>query len=259
MLPSLAAHCTIASLSGALSVHFKTHGPCFTVSATCASSAAALALAAEQILLGTTDVVLAGGADASLDPIILAAARAAGILGSHDDPAQTCRPFAKDRNGTTPGEAGAFLVLESERSAKQRGANIHARLAGWSVAAEGHQRTGISETARGLRQVIADALACSGFVPEQIGYVNAHGTGTRLNDTQEAKALRDIFPHGVPVSSTKPVTGHCTGAAGALEAIITIAALQHRQLPPTANCLPLSNSSGFWGHNAALIFARDEP
>jgi 3-oxoacyl-[acyl-carrier-protein] synthase II len=281
VLPTHAANCTIASLSGALSVHFKTHGPCFTVSATCASSANAIALGAEQILLGHADAVLAGGADASLDPTILAQLQAAGVLGSHLDPAQTCRPFAKDRNGTVLGEAGAFLVLESAVSAQRRGAKMHARLAGWSVAGEGHQRAGISETAHGLRQVITDALACSGFVPEQIGYVNAHGTGTRLNDAQEAKALRHIFPRGVPCSSTKPVTGHCMGASAALETVISIAALQHQQLPPTANCLPLdpdcaldiihtaprptrtrvalSNSSGFWGHNAALVFTKDEP
>lgn len=277
MLPSLAANSSVASMSGALSIIFKTQGPSYTVSATCASSANAIALAAQQILLGTADVVLAGGAEASLDPTIIAQLQAAGIIGSHTDPSQTCRPFAQDRNGTILGEAGAFLVLESARSAQQRGAKIHARLAGWSVAAEGHQRAGISETSRGLRQVMVDALELSGLAPEQIGYVNAHGTGTKLNDVQEAKAMRHVFPHGVPCSSTKPVTGHCMGAASALEAIISIAALQHHQLPPTANCLPLdpdcaldvihtaprasqtsavlSTSSGFWGHNAALIFS----
>jgi len=277
MLPSLAATSNIAALSGALSIIFHAQGPSDTVSAACASSANAIALAAQHILLGTADVVLAGGAEAPLEPVILAQLQAAGILGADADPARTCRPFAKDRNGTILGEGAAFLVLESARSARQRGAAVHARLAGWSVAAEGYQRTGITETARGLRQVLEGAIAMSGLRASEIGYVNAHGTGTRLNDAQEATALRHCFPGGVPCSSTKPVTGHCMGAAAALEAVICIAALQHRLLPPTANCLPLdpdcaldiihtaprptatraalSISSGFWGHNAALIFS----
>lgn len=278
MPPGLAANTGIASLSGALSILFKTQGPSYTVSAACASSANAIALAAQHILLGDADVVLAGGAEASLHPAILAQLQAAGVIGLHSDPKQTCRPFAKDRNGTILGEGAAFLVIESARSAQQRGARIHARLAGWSIAAEGHQRAGISETAHGLRQVMEDAIEMSGLSPEEIGYVNAHGTGTPLNDAQEAKALRYVFPLGVPCSSTKPVTGHCMGAAAAMEAIISIAALQHHRLPPTPHCLPLdpacaldiihtesrpshtpavmSNSSGFWGHNASLIFSR---
>lgn len=280
MLPGLAANSNIASLSGALSILFKAQGPSFTVSAACASSANAIALAAQQILLGTADVILAGGAEASLNPVILSQLHAAGVLGSHPDPKRTCRPFAKDRNGTILGEGAAFLVLESAQSARQRGATVHARLAGWSVAAEGHQRTGISETAGGLRQVMENAMEMSGFAVGEIGYVNVHGTGTALSDAQEAKALQRMFPRGVPCSSTKPVTGHCMGAAAALEAVISIVALQQHQLPPTANCLPLapdcsldlihtaprpsptrvvmSNSSGFWGHNASLIFSQED-
>ncbi len=276
MLPSLAANSSIASLSGALSILFKTQGPSCTVSATCASSANAIVLAAQQILLGAADVILAGGAEASLHPTILAQLQAAGILGSHADPAKTCRPFARDRNGTILGEGAAFLVLESLSSARQRGARVYARLAGWAVAAEGHQRTGISETARGLRQVMENALQMAGLDRNAIGYVNVHGTGTVLGDAQEAKAMRHVFPDGVPCSSTKPVTGHCMGAASALEAVISILALQQGLLPPTANSLPLdpdcgldiihtaprttqtravmSNSSGFWGNNASLVF-----
>lgn len=280
MLPSLAANSTLACLSGVLSVIFQTQGPSFTVSATCASSAHAIALAAQQILLDAADVMLVGGAEASLNPGIVSQLHTAGVLGSHDDPARTCRPFATDRNGTILGEGAAFLILESARSARERGAQIHARLAGWALGSEGHQRAGIREDAGGLVHTMTEAMRLAGMASEAIGYVNAHGTGTLLNDRQEARALRGVFRGGLPCSSTKPVTGHCMGAGAALEAVISILALQKALLPPTAHCLPLdpecaldvihseprrssvqvvmSNSSGFWGNNASLLFARAE-
>jgi 3-oxoacyl-(acyl-carrier-protein) synthase len=277
MLPSLAANSTLACLSGVLSVIFQAQGPSFTVSATCASSAHAIALAAQQILLGAADVMLVGGTEASLHAGIVRQLHTAGVLGFHEDPARTCRPFAADRNGTVLGEGAGFLVLESARCARERNARVLARLAGWALGSEGHQRTGIREDASGLFQVMTDALQMSGMAADEIGYVNAHGTGTPLNDRQEARALQRAFPGGVPCSSTKPVIGHCMGAGAAIEAVISILALQNGVLPPTAHCLPLdpecaldvvhseprrcgvravvSNSSGFWGNNASLVFA----
>ncbi|MCX7886398.1 MAG: beta-ketoacyl-[acyl-carrier-protein] synthase family protein, partial [Verrucomicrobiae bacterium] len=276
MLPTLAANSNIVSVGGTLAIALKAHGPTFTVSAACASSAHAIAVAAQQILLGTADVMLAGGTEASLHPLIVAQLLAAGILGEHTEPTKVCRPFARDRNGTILGEGAAFLVLEPARLARARGAKIHAWLAGWSVATEAYQRTGISESAHGMQQVMLNALAMAGLAPEQIGYVNVHGTGTVLGDAREARALRSVFPRTVPCSSTKPVTGHCMGATSALEAVISILALQQGLLPPTPNCLPLDpaceldivhtaprpapvravmcNSAGFWGCNASLIF-----
>jgi 3-oxoacyl-[acyl-carrier-protein] synthase II len=277
--PTLGANSTLACLSGTLSMAFEAGGPCVTVSATCASGANAIVLAAQQILLGEADVMLAGGADAPLQDVIIRQLLSVGILGSHADPARTCRPFDATRNGTLLGEGAAFLVLESPASARRRGVPIHARLAGWALGSDHSHRTAPREDGEGLLQVMRRALASAGLTPEQLDYINAHGTGTRLNDRLEVVALRRLLGQRldqVPCSSTKPVTGHCLGAAPALEAVLSILALQHQCLPPTANwtepdadCpidmvpgsarpaplqVVMSNSLGFWGCNASLLF-----
>jgi 3-oxoacyl-(acyl-carrier-protein) synthase len=281
--PSLAATSTLASLSGTLAAHFLAGGPALTVSSACASSAAAIALAAEQLILGQADVVLAGGAEAPLLPFVLAQLEASGLLGEADQPAQVCRPFDLHRTGIVLGEGAGFLVLETEAGARQRGANILARLSGWSVRAEGGERTGISERADSLVRVMRESLELAGVAADEVDYLNAHGTGTVLNDRQEAVAMRRVFGEraaSVPCSSIKPVTGHCMGAAGALEAVLCVEALHHQMVPPTPNYLTidpacglnivagapqpqslrhvLSNSSGFWGNNAALLFSRHQ-
>lgn len=279
MLPSLAASSTMASLSGTLAVEFGACGPSLTVSGACASSAAAIMMAAEQLLLGKADVALAGGAEAPLHPIVLAQLQAAGILGHGEIAAEVCRPFDRHRTGTILGEGAGFLIIETEAHARERGAEILARLSGWAVGAEGGERTGISKDAVSLTQVMGQALKLAGLSASEIGYVNAHGTGTVLNDRQETIACQSVFGAKTPpCSSIKPVTGHCMGAAAALEAVVCIKALQDGILPPTPNwktadpnCAMdiiaekarkirvkdvLSNSSGFWGNNAALVFSR---
>ena len=278
--PSDAAHCSLANISGMLSLAFPAHGPALTVSATCASGAAAIALAAQQILLGTVDVALAGGAEAPLTPLVIAQLQATGILGHDADPRWTCKPFDIARNGIVLGEGAGFLVLESLASAQRRGAHILARLAGWALAAEGAERVGMDRTGASLSRVIAEALAMAGVPPAELGYVNTHGTGTVLNDIAEANALRTALGDAamrVPCSSTKGVTGHCLGASAALEAVIAIQAMQEGRLPGTANCgsldpevklnllrassgpvevsSVLSVSAGFWGNQAALVFS----
>jgi 3-oxoacyl-(acyl-carrier-protein) synthase len=279
--PSLAASSTLASLSGTLAAHFLAGGPSLTISAACASSAAAIALAAEQLVLGRVDTVLAGGAEAPLLPLVLAQLRASGVLGEAGLPENVCRPFDMNRNGTVLGEGAAFLILESEASVRRRGVEVLARLTGWSVRAEGGERTGISEGADSLVRVMHEAVELAGLSPSDIGYVNAHGTGTVMNDRQEALAMRRVFGScaaTLPCSSIKPVTGHTMGAAGALEAVLCIEALRHQTVPPTANYVTvdpqcglnivadspvavplkhvLSNSSGFWGNNASLVFSK---
>lgn len=280
LLPSLAANTTLASLSGALSLCFHAQGPCFTVSAACASSAAATAAAAQQIVLGEADVMLVGGAEAPLIPGVLAQLDATGVLGSHAQPALCCRPFDQARNGTILGEGAGFLVLESLASAQRRGATPRAKLAGWAIASESHGRAGIREDGTGLNRVIRHALDLGGLTAADIGYLNAHGTGTVMNDRHEAEAIAAVFgkTSSLKCSSTKAVTGHCMGASSALEAIISIAALNAQLAPPSANLISqdercpiqlvqgtsaafaanavLSTSSGFWGNNAALIFSR---
>jgi 3-oxoacyl-[acyl-carrier-protein] synthase II len=277
--PSDAAHCSLANISGMLSLAFPAHGAALTVSATCASGAAAIALAAQQILLGTVDVAIAGGAEAPLNSLVIAQLHAAGILGHDADPLRTCKPFDAARNGIVLGEGAGFLILESHASAQRRGATILARLTGWSLAAEGEERVGMDRTGASLSRVITEALALSGVAPTELGYVNAHGTGTLLNDLAEANALQLALGDAatrVPCSSTKAVTGHCLGASAALEALICIEAMQAGRLPGTANCTSLdtamqlnvlrasreaagvssalSVSAGFWGNQAALVF-----
>lgn len=277
--PSDAAHCSLANVSGMLSLAFPAHGPALTVSATCASGAAAIALAAQEILLGAVDVAIAGGAEAPLNPLVIAQLHAAGILGHEADPRLTCKPFDAGRNGIVLGEGAGFLVLESQASARRRGVSTLAHLAGWSLAAEGGERVGMDRTGASLSRVVCEALAMAGVAPAQLGYINAHGTGTVLNDLAEANALRLALGDAaalVPCSSTKAVTGHCLGASATLEAVIAIQAIREGRLPGTVNCRnldpevklnllrgnigptaiesALSVSAGFWGSQAALVF-----
>jgi 3-oxoacyl-[acyl-carrier-protein] synthase II len=279
--PSLSANTTFAVLSGALAQTFKLKGPGATVSATCASAAFVIGLAAEQILLGKADAMLVGGAETPLQPAVLAQLQSAGVLAEHAEAAHACRPFDRARNGLVPGEGGAFLILESAAGAAKRGAAVLAHLAGWSLSLEDSGRTGVDEAGAGLVRVMAEALQLAGLDAENIDYINAHGTGTRLNDAAEARAIGQLFGARaavVPCSSTKPVTGHCLGATPALEAIICLEAMRHGMIPPTANCQQpdpacaihmqpliakpaaiatvMSNSLGFWGYQASLIFQK---
>jgi 3-oxoacyl-(acyl-carrier-protein) synthase len=282
--PSLSADCSLASLSGVLAQGLKARGPTATISATCASGAFAIALAAEQILLGKADVMLAGGAEAPLNLLMLTQLDAAGVLGTHDDPARACRPFDITRNGLCLGEGSAFLVLESADHAAQRRAPVAAQLSGWALGVDASGRAGLDPTGAGLAQILRDALRTANLQPDDIDAVNAHGTGTQLNDLTEARALTAALgtrAATVPCTSTKPVTGHCLGATAALEAVICIESLTHRLIPPTANCshldpqcplhVPtspleaprlrhlLSPSLGFWGYQSALIFSTPSP
>jgi 3-oxoacyl-(acyl-carrier-protein) synthase len=278
--PSVAPNSTIGCLSGALSTVFGARGPCLTISAACISSAAAVALAAQQILAGTVDVALAGGAEAPLRDLILAQLQSAGVLASHSDPRLACRPFDRARNGTVIGEGAAFLVLESLASARKRGARIRARLAGWAMGSDGGERTGISGDSECLRRNMNEALALAHLSAADLDYVNAHGTGTELNDRMEARAIGGLAGENTRLvtSSTKAVTGHSMGAVAAIDALISVLALERQSLPPSTNCFAqasdcpialvaarparsavnvvLSHSAGFWGNHASLIFTR---
>ena len=278
--PSVAPHSTIGCLSGALSTVFGAQGPCLTVSAACISGAASIALAAQHILTGAVDVALAGGAEAPLHDLVLAQLQSARVLGSHQDARFACRPFDSTRDGTVIGEGAAFLVLESLASARQRGAPIYAHLAGWAMGSDGVERAGIGEGSECLRRVMKGALDMAQLPVESLGYINLHGTGTVLNDRMEASAVRAVAGSNKNLlsSSTKAVTGHCLGATAAIEAVISVLALQKQCLPPSANCFAqaadcslslvldqaressfsaaLSNSAAFWGKNASLVLRK---
>lgn len=281
--PSLSADCTFGSLSGALAQALNVSGPTATVSATCASGAYAIAFAAEQILLGKADIMLVGGTEAPLHAAALAQLQAAGVLGSHENPQMTCRPFDVTRDGLALGEGSAFLVLESAHSAASRGAKALARLSGWSTNIDHSGRAGVTHDGDGIVEAANLALKLAGLNPAQIDHINLHGTGTQLNDVAEARAINRVFgAHAptLPCTSSKPVTGHCLGATPALEAVLCVEALGRQVIPPTANCHEIdpecaievvngsaravrlnhvmSNSLGFWGYHASLIFSKVE-
>jgi 3-oxoacyl-(acyl-carrier-protein) synthase len=281
--PSLSANSTFACIGGALAQAFKLKGPSATISATCASAAHAIGLAAEQILLGKADAMIVGGTEAPLHFTVLAQLQAAGVLGFHKDARRTCRPFDVSRNGLALGEGSAFLILESAHAAAARHTMAYAKLAGWAFCLDDFGRAGVHKDGSGLLQVMQQTLQSSGLDAGEIDYINAHGTGTKLNDLAEACAIKKLFGDRasvVPCRSTKPVTGHCLGATPAIEAVLCIEALRRQQIPPTANCFEpdplcpvnvqslsaqsakltnvMSNSLGFWGYHASLIFSKVE-
>lgn len=283
-LPTLTVTTPIAGLSGVLAHAFDAKGPNYTVSATCSSAAHAIISGAQEILLGNLDFALVGGAEAPIQPAIVAQLEAAGILGTRDDPKKACRPFDRSRNGLLLGEGAGFLMLESLESAQSRGAAIHGHLSGWARGSDTSSRSRNDANGKALAEVIQAALDLASLTPETIDYINLHGTGTRSNDSVEANALNRLFrpldeeQPPLPCSSTKPYTGHCLGATGAIEAVICLLALQHQYLPPTLNlespepdlCIDpiprhgrpakvlhvMSNALGFWGNQSSLIFTR---
>ncbi len=254
-----------------LSIEFGLRGPCYAVASACASGNHAIALAADTIRAGRAEVILTGGSDASIVVGYVKSWEALRVLS-----ADTCRPFSRDRTGLVLGEGAAVLVLEDWDHAQRRGATVLAEVAGSGMSADGADITApdIGGTAAAMQAALDDA----GLDASEIGYVNAHGTGTRLNDRVESAALHRVFGRPPPVSSSKSMIGHCLSAAGALEAVVTVMALQDGVLPPTAgfreadpecdvDCVPnvaravpiqaaLSNSFAFGGLNAVLAFRR---
>jgi len=249
------------------------HGPCWGVSVACASGAVAIALAAAMVISGEAPMMLAGGSDA-LAPYTISGFNSLQAL----DPAP-CRPFDKNRKGLNLGEGAAVFVLESVEHARARGARILAILRGWAMTNDAFHQTAPDEQGRGLAQCITSAIAMAGGTPDAIGYVNSHGTATLLNDVAEVKAYESAFRSRnapIPVSSTKSFFGHTLGAAGALEAAVTIASMRNSILFPTLRLtdpietsavdwlthaprrqflpMAMSVSAGFGGSNAGLIF-----
>ncbi|MER7757603.1 beta-ketoacyl-[acyl-carrier-protein] synthase family protein [Kitasatospora sp. NPDC097643] len=252
-------------------------GSALTIATTCASSADAIGLAAMLLETGRADVAIAGGCEATLTPVTLAAF---GNLNAHsrrnDDPQRASRPFDRDRDGFVMGEGAGFLVLERLDDARARRARTHALLAGYGSSADAYHLSNPRPDGAGAVAAMRAALTDADLTPADITHVNAHGTSTVHNDRAEAAALRTVFgPHGVPVTSTKGVIGHLIGAAGAVELIATVQAMNAGHVPPTANHehteqgldldvvhttarpirpgAALSNSFGFGGHNSTLV------
>ncbi len=265
-----------------IAMRAKLHGPVLTYSIACASSAVALAEAAKAIACGEIDCALAGGSEALLQPNVLRAWQAMQTLAApaSDDAARSCRPFSADRTGLVLGEGAAVLLLENYDAAAARGARIYAEFAGSGVSCDATHLT--KPDAAGQVRALRAALRASGLSPADIGYCNAHGTATRIGDPVEYDALAQVWGEALPglaVSSTKALHGHLLGAAGALEAAITVLALHRRALPPNMHCdrpdpacnvalvrepgcaapqlqAAISNSFAFGGTNAVLVFRR---
>lgn len=257
-------------------------GPVLTYSVACASSAVALMEAAKAVQRGEVEVALSGGSEALVFPGITMAWQAMQTLAtiSPDDPASACRPFATDRSGFVIGEGAAFLVLETEARARARGATIYAELCGWGTSCDASHLS--KPDAAGQAKALRAALRQAGITPAEVGYCNAHGTATRIGDVVEAQALAEVWGDaiaGLQVSSTKALHGHLIGAAGALEALLTVLALQQQRLPPNMHCpspdpecaltlvlepeqaaadlqYAMSSSFAFGGTNVALVFRR---
>ena len=258
------------------------NGPVLTYSVACASSAVAIAEAAKAIEADEVDVAIAGGSEALIVPGVVVAWQAMQTLATFtaDTSQQAVRPFAADRSGFALGEGAAFLVLESERHARRRGARIRALLSGWGTSCDAAHLTKPDE--RGQARALRAALRRADLDPRDVGYCNAHGTATRVGDVVERNALADVWGDDLDrlqVSSTKALHGHLLGASGALEALITVLALGARRLPPNAHCdavdpecrlnlVPpgdgsapslehaISNSFAFGGTNCVLAFSR---
>jgi 3-oxoacyl-[acyl-carrier-protein] synthase II len=267
--------------SGTVAIATGARGPNFAPVSACASSAHAIGEAAAIIRRGQADVVIAGGSEAPLARMVVAGFNAMGALSTrNDDPAAASRPFDAERDGFVLGEGGAALILESAEHAARRGATVLAHLTGYGSTDDANHMVQPAPGGIGAARAMTLALEAAGLRPEDIDYINAHGTSTPLNEKFETQAIKAAFgdmAHRVPISSTKSMTGHLLGAAGALEAALAVMAIEHGVLPPTINqtspdpdCdldyVPnvarratvkhvMSNSMGFGGHNVSLIFS----
>ncbi|MEX2229782.1 MAG: beta-ketoacyl-ACP synthase II [Dehalococcoidia bacterium] len=272
--------------AGQVSIRFGARGPNYNTVSACASGADAVGTAAEVIRRGDAVAMLAGGAEAAVTRMSLAAFAASRALscGQNDHPEHASRPFDRERDGFVLAEGAATLVLEAWGHAEARGATIYAELLSYGQSADAFHITQPSENGEGAARAMRVALRKAGLEASDIDYVNAHGTSTPLNDKFETMSLKAVFGEGayrVPVSSTKSMVGHTLGAAGAIESAVTVLSLVDQRIHPTRNVIvpdpdcdldyvtegaralamsyAMTNSLGFGGHNSSLIFGRVEP
>jgi 3-oxoacyl-[acyl-carrier-protein] synthase II len=270
--------------SAQISMNYGLRGPVFAVGSACASANDAFTVAYDKIVLGDADAVVTGGSEATVIPTAMGGfCSMKAMTTRNDDPTHASRPFDKERDGFVLGEGAGILVLEEREFALARGARIYAELLGYGQSADAFHIAQPDPESRGVILAMQRALARSGVTPEQVGYVNAHGTSTPLGDAAESQAIERVFgDHAVSgklaVSSTKSMHGHLLGAAGAIEGIATALALHHGIIPPTTNyefpdpqCrldyvpnvarkadlqVAMSNGFGFGGHNTTVVFGK---
>jgi 3-oxoacyl-[acyl-carrier-protein] synthase II len=268
--------------AGMTAIDHQIKGPCFSVASACASGADGIGTAMLMLKAGMIDVALAGAAESTVCPVGVAAFDRVGAMSRrNDDYSMTPQPFDKNRDGLVMGEGAAVLILERESSAKKRGANILAELAGYGATADAFHVTAPHEKGEGGAAAMKMALEAAQANVDELGYINAHGTGTALNDLSETRAIKAAFgekAYQLPISSTKSMTGHMMGATGALEVIFCVQAIRDGVLPPTIHyetpdpecdldyipnkarekkiTLAISNAFGFGGHNAVLAIRK---
>jgi len=280
--PNFLPNVLVDSASGQIAISLGIRGPNYAVVSACATGSHAVGEAAELIKRGDADAVLAGGTEACMHPLILAGFCAMrGLVAEEEYPPRASRPFDATRAGFVMGEGACILVLEELEAAQRRGAEIYAEIIGYGASNDAHHMAQPDPDSVGVAEMMRAALARAGLEPEQVGYINAHGTSTPLGDLAETKAIKEVFgdhAYRLAVSSTKSVTGHCFGAAGALEATMCVLAVRDGVLPPTMNLehpdpecdldyvpnearreqveVALSNAMGLGGHNGCVLVGR---
>lgn len=268
--------------AGVVSMRFGAKGPNFATQSACATSAHAIGEACRHVSYGDADVMIAGGSEAAVSPMAMAGfANMQALSERNDSPTTASRPFDSTRDGFVLGEGSGIVILEELGHALRRGARIYGEVAGYGATGDAYHLTGQPANHEGLQRSMRRALEDASLTPADVQYVNAHGTSTPMNDSNEIRAIRTVFgahADGINVSSTKSATGHMLGAAGAVEAIVSLLTIVNGIIPPTINlhsqdpecdlnCTPntpvtrnvsavLSNSSGFGGHNATIAMRR---
>jgi 3-oxoacyl-[acyl-carrier-protein] synthase II len=280
--PTFLPNVLVDTASGQLAIALGVRGTNYAPVSACATGSHAVGEGAEIIRRGDADAIFAGGTEACIHPLILAGfCSMRGLVAEDEYPSRASRPFDASRAGFVMGEGACVLLLEEMELARARGATIYAEVLGYGASNDAHNLAQPEPEAIGVSEMIRAALSRSGVEPEQVGYINAHGTSTPLGDAAETKAIKDVFgkhAYELAVSSTKSMTGHCFGAAGAIEAMMCVLALHHGVLPPTINyqtpdpaCdldyvpnearhtqvdVALSNAMGLGGHNGCVLLGR---
>ncbi len=286
--PFMIPNMLVDSAGGRIAIEYNLYGPNHAVISACASGTSACGEAYEMVKRGDADVMIAGGAEAALHPLVVAGFDVMGALSRYnDDPAGACRPFDATRDGFVMSEGAAIVILESEAHAQARGARIYAEVIGYGSSNDAYHMAAPHQTGRGAADAMRMALRkarAAGVAPEQIDYINAHGTATRYNDLGETLAIKQVLgehAYNVAISSTKSMLGHMLGGAGAIETIICTKVIDAQTIPPTINLhnpdpecdldytplaaraaevqVTLSNSFGFGGHNACIMLRRYAP
>ena len=225
--------------AGQVAIRFGLQGPNQTVISACSSATDAIGIALRLIQAGDADMIVAGGTEASITPLTIAGfANMKALSTRNDDPTSASRPFDKDRNGFVMGEGAGIIILETEEHAKSRGATILAELAGYGATDDAHHITQPAPGGKGAIRAMRRCIEDAGIQPENVDYINAHGTSTPFNDKTETAAIKEVFganAANLKISSTKSMTGHLLGASGGIEAVATVMAIQHGLIPPTIN------------------------